>query len=125
MSSRAYFMDDQIELATVGNGFKRRLIKPMAFCFRRDRLGIQWFTVPKDFTSDFASVPRFLWPVLPPHGRVARSAVLHDWLYCQPEFSRPYADLLFLEAMKADKVPWLQRWAMYLGVRIFGGLFRH
>ncbi len=125
MSSRAYFMDDELRFESVGTGFRRRLTKAMAFCFRHPRLGIQWFTVPQGFVSDFASVPRFLWPVLPPHGRVKRAAVLHDWLYCQPEIDRPYADLLFLEAMKADSVPWLQRWAMYLGVRIFGGLFRN
>lgn len=106
-------------------GFSVRMADALTFCYRHPVLGMQYFVVPQGFRSDFASVPRFLWPVLPPHGRVRKSAVLHDWMYTQATIPRAYADTMFLEAMAVDGVPWLQRVAMYLGVRIFGGIFRN
>src|SRR5690348_12260167 len=37
--------------------------------------------VPVGFVTDFASVPRFFWRVLPPTGRYGKAAVVHDYLY--------------------------------------------
>lgn len=122
--AKGYFMDSDLPVRAL-RGFHVVLTRPMAFCYAHELLGLQWYTVPKGFKSDMASVPRFLWPLLPPHGRVKKAAILHDWLYSQPKIDRAFADLLFLEAMKSDGVPWLQRWAMYLGVRAFGGFFRN
>lgn len=52
------------------------LAEPLAYEGKRDR-----FPVPVGFETDFASVPRPLWPLFPPTGRYTRAAVLHDWLY--------------------------------------------
>ncbi|MBK5931416.1 hypothetical protein CCR82_13035 [Halochromatium salexigens] len=30
--------------------------------------------------AHFASIPRLLWPLLPPVGRSGKAAVIHDWL---------------------------------------------
>lgn len=80
--------------------------------------------VPKDFETDFASVPRvpiayWFWG-----GRCHRESVIHDFLYridCVPEVSRAEADKVFLEAMEVRQKPWGVRWPMYLGVRLGGG----
>ena len=78
--------------------------------------------VPAGFTTDFASVPRFLWWWFPPSGRHSKSAVTHDYLYCQASgCSRWLADALFREAMAQDGVGWWKRTAMYYAVRLFGG----
>lgn len=37
-------------------------------------------TIPKDFVTDGASVPRLLWWLLPPTGVYFDEAVLHDYL---------------------------------------------
>lgn len=76
--------------------------------------------VPKGFITDFASIPRFFWRVLPPTGKYGKAAVLHDWLYSYGNYARIYADSVFLEAMQVLQVPPWQRYAMYKAVRMFG-----
>lgn len=80
----------------------------------------QTFTVPQSFTTDFASVPRILWPLFPPYGRHTRAAVLHDWLYMQRRTSRADADGIFRRVMREEGVPAWRRWAMYGAVRALG-----
>lgn len=80
-------------------------------------------TVPAGFETDFASIPRIMWPVIGhPAGRYAQAAVLHDFLYRAHIFARKRADDLFLEAMEVLGVPFWQRWAMWVAVRV-GGSF--
>lgn len=77
--------------------------------------------IPKGFVTDFASVPRFLWALLPPHGKHQRAAVVHDYLYrTNGGWSRRISDTVFLDAMKECRVSWWRRTAMWLGVRIGG-----
>ena len=47
---------------------------------------------------------------------------MHDYMY-RNKFNRKYADECFLRLMKKDGANFAQRWAMYLAVRMFGGLF--
>lgn len=92
------------------------------------------FTVPEGFVTDFASVPRFLWPLLPPYGRHGRAAVVHDWLYLQrPEVTtrargvmfrdlmpRRDADGIFRRIMIESGVPRWKAWLLWAGVRLGG-----
>lgn len=78
------------------------------------------FTIPAGFETDFASVPRIFWSVLPPHGVYSRAAVLHDWLYIEQPVSRKDADGLFRRSMKELGVGYLKRTVMWLAVRTFG-----
>jgi hypothetical protein len=76
--------------------------------------------VPAGFVTDLASIPRVLWSLLPPHGRYAKAAIIHDWLYATGIGGREYADDVFLEAMEVLGVsPW-KRKTMYWAVRAFG-----
>lgn len=83
--------------------------------------------VPDGFVTDGASIPRFLWWLLPAWGSYSRAAVVHDYLctvlagggvllFCQ---SRAEADRIFLEAMKVCGTSRPVRWAMFLAVRGF------
>lgn len=80
--------------------------------------------VPKDFMTDFASVPRPFWPLISPYGKAGKAAVIHDYLYALSRegrgmFTRMQADDIFLEAMGVLGVaPW-RRHAMYWAVRLF------
>lgn len=104
--------------------------------------GKRRFTVPRGFITDLDSVPRLpvVWLLL--KGRSRAAAVLHDWLYSEGLVSRTDADRVFLDAMRATAAPlpdwlaalpaawatgrlwsgwgWLQRRAIWAGVRLFG-----
>jgi len=87
--------------------------------YEDDKLGIK-VTVPKGQTTDFASIPRIFWPILPPVGRYSRAAVVHDYLYRHGLFTRKDCDLVFLHAMEELNVAKWKRIAMYWAVRLFG-----
>jgi len=82
-------------------------------------------TVPAGFPTDFATIPRTLWSVLPPLGKYDAAAVCHDKLYRVGSFrhrriSRALADQVLNEAMRASGVSHVKRCLIYWGVRLFG-----
>lgn len=87
----------------------------------------EFVIVPKGFETDFASVPRLFWTLIPPDGTYTQAAVLHDFLYFKKLYVRKRCDEIFLEAMKVLKVNWFKRRIMYWAVRAFGwiGWNRH
>lgn len=78
------------------------------------------YIIESGFVTDFASVPRSLWNILPPLGKHNRAALLHDWLYDNRIGTRKIADQLFYNAMVSDGVPKIKAYVMWLGVRIGG-----
>ncbi len=78
-------------------------------------------TVPAGFKTDFASVPRFLWAILPPDGPYTGASVIHDYLYNQQKRTRKESDNIFLEAMGVLNVSSWKRYVMHKALRIFGG----
>jgi hypothetical protein len=78
------------------------------------------FVVPKDFTTDFASVPRvFVW-LLPRYGRWTQAAILHDYLWHIAklgEIDNYDANGIFNRAMRELGVPFLRRWIMWAAVQ--------
>jgi len=76
-------------------------------------------SVPAGFVTDFASIPRFFWRVLPPHGRIKEPAIVHDYLYAI-DHDKKAADLEFKKLMKVYRVTWWRRVAAYHAVRVFG-----
>lgn len=77
-------------------------------------------SVPTGTVTDLATVPRLLWALFPPHGRYAKAAIVHDYLYAQAIGSKAYADRTFLEAMEVLGVSRFTRMVMYWTVRLFG-----
>lgn len=92
------------------------LLSPLVYSSATGRI----FTVPAGFVTDFASIPRGLWNLLPVHGRQDKAAVLHDFLYAHNGVTRAEADALFREAMEAEGVGKVARNLMYAGVRAGG-----
>jgi len=72
------------------------------------------------FVTDFASIPRLLWSLAPPHGTYTRAAIVHDYLYWVQDCTRGEADAILLDAMEESDVWAPLRYAIYLGVRLFG-----
>ena len=85
--------------------------------------------VPTGFVTNFASIPSFLWGVMPKRGTHDWASVLHDaayegWLRTEDgqriHLIKPLADRLFLEAMVVRGVGKHRRDLMYRAVRRFG-----
>jgi hypothetical protein len=101
------------------------LAQPFRYQGRTDLI-----SVPVGFKSDFASVPRPFWWLVPRYGRYTKAAVLHDYLCrkgaeLEPPIHRSDADGIFRRSMRELRVDLLRRWIMWSAVR-WGkwGLFR-
>lgn len=80
----------------------------------------QLFEIPAGFRTDFASVPRWLQPLLSERAIRSLPSVAHDFLYFQGTPKR-IADAVFFELLAAEKnVPAWQRWIMFKAVEWFG-----
>lgn len=77
--------------------------------------------VPVGFVTDFASIPRIFWSLLPPDGLYTFAAIIHDYLYWEQPGSREEADLTLRFAMEDLKVGAATITAIYSGVRAGGG----
>lgn len=75
----------------------------------------------KGFVTDFASVPRIFWWVIPKWGKYGNAAVIHDWLYWkQGEKKRNESDNILLEAMDVLNVSTWKKKIIYYSVKWFG-----
>ena len=84
--------------------------------------GDDFVFVPTGTTTDFASVPRLFWSIIPPDGRWSQSSVLHDFLYTKKSRPRKECDVIFRDSMKVLGVSWWRRNVMFAAVRLFGGI---
>lgn len=75
--------------------------------------------VREGYKTNFASVPRFFWRILPPDGQYRKAAIVHDAMYDVGEPSRWLADAIFYEAMSELGVPLWKRFLMWFFVRLF------
>ncbi|MFQ5568273.1 MAG: DUF1353 domain-containing protein [Rhodothermales bacterium] len=76
--------------------------------------------VPIGFKTDFTSVPRLLWSIIPRWGTYGNAAVIHDFCYWDQSYSRKRSDEIFREGMQVLEV---KRWRVFLiynAVRYFG-----
>lgn len=85
-------------------------------------------TVPQNFLSDLASIPRIMWWAIAPFD-IARPAVIHDFLYrsmrdnnSHNRHARAIADKILLQGIEEmwPKVNTLKKYAVYFAVRLFG-----
>jgi hypothetical protein len=105
-----------LQVEILPNGRSARLIQPYRVGTAAGRI----IDVPQGFETDFASVPRLFWRIVPPWGRYSPAAVVHDYLYHTSKVSRKEADGIFLELMARLAVPRWKRYVMYWAVRLFG-----
>lgn len=86
-------------------------------------------TVPRGYTTDFASVPMWLWGFFPPIGRHNRACLLHDWWYDNRLFqedlgrkkARWVADReLYAHLQTVEPHKFIRNYCMYLACRLFG-----
>ena len=82
------------------------------------------FTVTAGFTTNFASVPRPFWWLIPRTGKYTRAVVLHDAMWCASQKDPaerkvdPWdADAIFRRTLKELGVSQLRRYLMWAAVR--------
>jgi hypothetical protein len=79
-------------------------------------------SVPCGFVTDFASIPRPFWSLLPTWGKYGPPAVVHDFLYWDQQCTREQADRILLLAMEENDVGPIRRFIIHRAVR-WGGAF--
>lgn len=108
-------------LCYVGRG-QYKTVGTTEYVGRTDRV-----TIPADFPTDLASVPRLFWALLPPDGVYEKAAVLHDYLCVrlgdQHETGDPApitargTDGLFRRVAREGGTGFITRWLLWTGVR--------
>lgn len=105
------------------DGFRMTVLERFRYCMESGECVV----VAGGFETDFASVPRLFWTLLPASGPHNRAAVVHDWLYARRRIEtaegrtrkplRRECDWIFLEALADCGIGWLVRNVMWLAVR--------
>lgn len=138
------FTRDPLQLVLIDNADGRasikagrctwRLAAPISYDVGAKDSG-ETITVPAGATTDYASVPRFAWSIIPPDGPWLKAAVVHDFLYrsrgtCElggevyrtraKPYTRAESDAIFKEAMAVLGVGRVARGIIYGAVRVGG-----
>jgi hypothetical protein len=98
-----------------------KLLAPLAY--ESDLLGKE-VIVPKDFATDFASIPRLPFVYWATGGKGDRAAVVHDFLYSSG-IERKLADQVLKEALLACGYSTILANAFYAAVRVGGASHYH
>ncbi|HGA8806982.1 TPA: DUF1353 domain-containing protein [Salmonella enterica subsp. enterica serovar Saintpaul] len=98
--------------------YRWRVYEPFEFYLSDDNSDV--ISVPAGFVTDLATVPRIFWTLLPPDGKYAKAAIIHDYLYDNALRTKQEADKIFLDGMTVLGVPKWKRAIMYQAVRLFG-----
>ncbi|RST30167.1 DUF1353 domain-containing protein [Sphingomonas ginkgonis] len=75
-----------------------------------------WVWVPVGFMTDLCTVPWFARPFIPLSGKVAKPALLHDWLLTNGD---PRAIAVFAEALKVAQVRRGRRGVLLAAVKLW------
>ena len=99
----------------IQNGRKLKLTEKLVFEDKTHTI-----EVPKDFVTDFNSVPRGLWNVFPPW-EYPEAGVVHDYLYRLGLGTRKEADAIHRRILEHLECPRVKRYAAWVALRVFGG----
>ena len=84
----------------------------------------RFVTIPCGFTTDGASIPRFLWRVCGHPMEVPRLylAIIHDWLYSGgcPGVTRRFADAVFRDGQVDFGIRKASAWIEWFALRLCG-----
>lgn len=76
--------------------------------------------VPQGTRTDLATVPRALWPIVPPHlPQFAPAFVLHDYLCRWQGFERVIADAVLYDALRARGASIIKASLAYCAVSVW------
>ncbi len=118
------FTDDELDLKFL-DGRSWELRTELRF-YQTEDIGSE-IVVPVGFVTDFGSVPRIFWNLIDPYGKPAKAYIVHDFLYRvghpkppKNRFTRAQSDAILRDAMRVLGVSALERYVVWLGVRLGG-----
>ena len=111
---------EPLKVELIDDSYNWRVLEP--FDYDIGEVGGEKIVVPMGTITDFGSVPRLFWNIIPPIGPATRGFVLHDYLYQIQTYTRSKSDSILLEALGVLGIKWFKRWSIYLGVRSGGWL---
>lgn len=116
-ASKAEFLT-RPSLELVDGGQKVRLREEMRF---RDSAGLTW-TVPANYISDGASIPRSLWSIMgsPFQGNWVSASILHDYHTELRQRAPEQVNAMFYDALRASGVDETRAKLMFAAVTRFG-----
>lgn len=100
--------------------YKWKVWEPFSFYYGEKEKPIFTIVVPTGYETDLASVPRILWAIFPPHGKYAKAAIIHDFMYDKALKTKEQADKAFYEGMLVLGVPKWKAKILYWGAKFFG-----
>ncbi len=110
---------EALVISPLADGKTWVLINPFGYEIGKEGSG-DLISVKPGFMTDFASIPRLFWAILPKWGKYGNAAVIHDWLYWSQKKSRKESDNIMLEAMTVLTVKKWKKKLIYYAVRLFG-----
>lgn len=120
-SKTSFFAGEELDLRWV-DGHDWIVTHPITYLYAGHVV-----VVPFGFRTDFASIPRILWNILPPTGAYGKAAVLHDFMYQTGKWmidgvpcTRGDADSVLRAGMADCDVASWERWTIYSGIRASG-----
>jgi hypothetical protein len=121
VTHRGYFIG-RLELYEMAghNGRWFCLLEPLTYVDRDWRR----YTAPAGTLTDFASVPRIVWMVIPKTGSYNRACVVHDHLCTEKKLPTRHVHDLFLRMLETCGVSTIVRLSMHRAVRWFGPRFK-
>jgi len=115
-------------VSPMSDGRRWRLVKSFTYRIGK-KYSRHFIKVPRDFETDFASIPKFIFWLFPWWAKFNKASVLHDWLYKAKivmgnKVTREQTDDIFYEAMLIDyrhhKSGKFIAFIEYRAVRLFG-----
>ena len=76
--------------------------------------------IPSGFVTDLGSIPKLFQNIISPEGKPLRAYLGHDYLYATQNRTRAQSDACLMRMMNALGVGAIERWTIYLGVRLGG-----
>jgi hypothetical protein len=110
------FVKDDVSVTQV-SATNWKLLEPVIYEGNHDT-----FKIPRGFVTDFASVPRIFFWLVPTYGIYTKAAILHDYLVRRSVIPVTDADGIFRRALRELTVPFYRRWLMWTAVRLHSGL---
>jgi hypothetical protein len=96
---KRYVIKDNIDVRLISGNTNWMLLKNIKIVANN-----KLFIIPKNFVTDFASVPKFLKPLFPNKFLYNQIAVLHDYLYSkysdELNITREESDIILKEGLK-------------------------
>jgi len=81
------------------------------------RVNDKYYTIPADYVTNMASIPRIFWNIYPPSsGRYRKPAVLHDWMCSNNIKNR---DEIFRDYMLQEGCVLFNVYSFYYSVKLY------